>query len=547
VSGSFHVPTNWVGGVRPQFGDDAIINVTGLNAYTVRVDNSAINIVNRLVVNGDASTQLFIAPGSELRVNDPINSVFSTGVITIGSNNSTLTSRLTFISPDSRLNGSGQVVLAGFPDRARAVLSGLSNQGSFIIGSNMTVLGAGSISSTTVLVNEGVVRANVDGGELRVLSGEIRNQGTLRAVSGALLTLSSTTNTGAGRVSTDETSRVEFLSSLGYVRGGELDSSAGGTIEYNQGIEIDSCVLKGRHVAGGPNPELLFVDRAGTLRNDGVIEFPASLAAVQPRSRMLFFNLPPAASTVDMRGTGTLRFLTPAGELLVDDSSLGFEDGAQTGTIRLPGQNVEGNVHFRSSVRVGRTLSPGLAAPARLGAMRFSRTLRMNAGSTIELDVQGATPAQRDVLEALASPDASLVLDSDVTLRVRLGGGYVPTPGEVQTLVSLADSTSATPITGTFASLVVENLPSGVEPELVYLPASIRVRWNASSTCNTIDFNNDGLFPDDTDLVDFLSVLAGGPCSNDPNCAGIDFNNDGLFPDDNDLVAFLRVLAGGAC
>jgi hypothetical protein len=65
--------------------------------------------------------------------------------------------------------------------------------------------------------------------------------------------------------------------------------------------------------------------------------------------------------------------------------------------------------------------------------------------------------------------------------------------------------------------------------------------------CSSIDFNNDGLFPDDNDLVDFLNVLAGGTCSNDPFCNDIDFNNDGLFPDDNDLVIFLRVLAGGDC
>jgi hypothetical protein len=65
--------------------------------------------------------------------------------------------------------------------------------------------------------------------------------------------------------------------------------------------------------------------------------------------------------------------------------------------------------------------------------------------------------------------------------------------------------------------------------------------------CDGIDFNDDGLFPDDQDLVDFLAVLAGGACSNDPNCNDIDFNNDGLFPDDSDLITFLRVLAGGEC
>jgi hypothetical protein len=65
--------------------------------------------------------------------------------------------------------------------------------------------------------------------------------------------------------------------------------------------------------------------------------------------------------------------------------------------------------------------------------------------------------------------------------------------------------------------------------------------------CDDIDFNNDGLFPDDADLVDFLNVLAGGICSNDPLCNDIDFNNDGLFPDDGDLLSFLSILSGGTC
>jgi beta-glucanase (GH16 family) len=65
-------------------------------------------------------------------------------------------------------------------------------------------------------------------------------------------------------------------------------------------------------------------------------------------------------------------------------------------------------------------------------------------------------------------------------------------------------------------------------------------------TCDSIDFNNDGLFPDDADLVDFLAVLGGAACST-TSCNSIDFNNDNLFPDDADLLAFLRVLAGGAC
>jgi hypothetical protein len=68
-------------------------------------------------------------------------------------------------------------------------------------------------------------------------------------------------------------------------------------------------------------------------------------------------------------------------------------------------------------------------------------------------------------------------------------------------------------------------------------------------TCDSIDFNNDGLFPDTADVDDFLSVFSGGPCSTDPvpGCNDTDFNNDGLFPDTTDIDALLSVFSGGPC
>ena len=64
--------------------------------------------------------------------------------------------------------------------------------------------------------------------------------------------------------------------------------------------------------------------------------------------------------------------------------------------------------------------------------------------------------------------------------------------------------------------------------------------------CDSIDFNNDGVFPDSGDIADFLSVFSGGPCSTG-TCGDIDFNNDGVQPDSSDIEAFLRVFAGGEC
>jgi hypothetical protein len=67
--------------------------------------------------------------------------------------------------------------------------------------------------------------------------------------------------------------------------------------------------------------------------------------------------------------------------------------------------------------------------------------------------------------------------------------------------------------------------------------------------CDSLDFNNDGIFPDNQDLVDLISVFAGGPCSTDPfpGCNDIDFNNDGIFPDNADITAYVIAFGGGPC
>ena len=67
--------------------------------------------------------------------------------------------------------------------------------------------------------------------------------------------------------------------------------------------------------------------------------------------------------------------------------------------------------------------------------------------------------------------------------------------------------------------------------------------WGRSCTSN-VDFNGNGVFPEDQDVVDFFDVLAGGNC---PACNDIDFNNNGVFPEDQDVIDFFNVLAGGTC
>ncbi len=72
------------------------------------------------------------------------------------------------------------------------------------------------------------------------------------------------------------------------------------------------------------------------------------------------------------------------------------------------------------------------------------------------------------------------------------------------------------------------------------------VACNGGPVCDSIDFNNDGLFPDTQDIADFIAVFGGGACPTGA-CGDIDFNNDGLFPDTQDISSLLTVFGGGNC
>jgi hypothetical protein len=65
-----------------------------------------------------------------------------------------------------------------------------------------------------------------------------------------------------------------------------------------------------------------------------------------------------------------------------------------------------------------------------------------------------------------------------------------------------------------------------------------------SGCCDSVDFNNNGVFPEDNDILDLFFVLSGGNCT---TCNDIDFNNNGVFPEDQDILDFFNVLAGGGC
>ncbi|MFN5944773.1 MAG: hypothetical protein ACK46I_06805, partial [Phycisphaerae bacterium] len=65
--------------------------------------------------------------------------------------------------------------------------------------------------------------------------------------------------------------------------------------------------------------------------------------------------------------------------------------------------------------------------------------------------------------------------------------------------------------------------------------------------CDSIDFNNNTVFPEEQDVIDFFIVLSGGECSPGNTCSDIDFNNNQVFPEEQDVIDFFNVLAGAEC
>jgi glycosidase len=105
-------------------------------------------------------------------------------------------------------------------------------------------------------------------------------------------------------------------------------------------------------------------------------------------------------------------------------------------------------------------------------------------------------------------------------------------------------------VNGTFGNQWLPGCPAstgdlGTAPNLNNIPGSQFVLLTfPAAGCDSIDFNNNGVFPEDQDIVDFFNVLAGGTCA---TCNDIDFNNNQVFPEDVDVVDFFNVLAGGTC
>ena len=210
---------------------------------------------------------------------------------------------------------------------------------------------------------------------------------------------------------------------------------------------------------------------------------------------------------------------------------------------------------------VGQTRTPGERLPEIPSQRRLHATLRDGLGgvtisSAVEVLVTGTQPFW-------AQGPETAVLGATMTVAWNVGDTASAPFGVSAVRIELSpDGSPSFPINlGDYPN--TGSATVGVPPGLTTNTARLRItpldgppgghaffavsnRVVIGPLCDPIDYNNDGLFPDNQDLIDFLSVFSGGPCPT-VTCNDIDFNNDGLFPDNADIEAMFAVFGGGAC
>jgi hypothetical protein len=289
-----------------------------------------------------------------------------------------------------------------------------------------------------------------------------------------------------------------------------------GALTIGQNVTIDASSATTIHVNAPDNGQY------GTLSIQG--EVRGSLGTIRVSGPLTNY----IASTKTLSGG---RWIIERGNINIDDNLVGtidvdvigantfvsYGDVNRTATAISPLDTININLgtleirnrDFRAFVPPGGTFQNGGTIRINEGC-RFAITngnFRSLPGSTLEMTITGADPVlqqPRLIIGALAQ------FNNTGTLRIPISN---PVPFDCGTSFTLFEHAGRVGTIGT-----IETVPSSTTVNAVYsnVPnTQIQVTGNCQgqSICDDIDFNNNGAFPEDQDVIDFFNVLAGGTCS----------------------------------
>jgi len=214
-------------------------------------------------------------------------SLDNSGTITINPDGNVSATQINFLD-SMTVSGDGTFVLASSDARAR-IQTGAGQ--TVTMNPMLTVRGQGRIEAS--MVNNGLIRSDV--AEIRMISNNKSNNGTMEAIGGSTMEFSgiTTTQSGAGVIRADGTgSQIELISST--IIGGTLRSINGGGVSVDVSSSLDSVSFSGDLEVQNSNTLSIFNE----LTNNGTIAInPAgNISATQ-----ILFN-----DSLTLGGTGEI-------------------------------------------------------------------------------------------------------------------------------------------------------------------------------------------------------------------------------------------------
>ncbi|MFI4917221.1 MAG: GC-type dockerin domain-anchored protein [Phycisphaerales bacterium JB060] len=313
-----------------------------------------------------------------------------------------------------------------------------------------TVLVRGSGTVTASLVNEGTIRADVDGGELLLSSSPKTNDGLMESTNNGRLRITTTVNQGPDGRIVSNGGTVRMASAT--INSGQITNMAG-VVEVAAGnATFDSTSIEGEVQI--ENVRLL------TLRNDTelngviVVNRDGGISATQLQ----------AATAGTISGTGEI-FLNdsatnPGGRAQLNQGVTGIE------TVLGQGITVSGNGYLRGAFNVQGTLAPGRIGSAlgETATLDASGTLNLSSTSTVEIQVGGRAMGEFDRITGNAAINLAGTLDATAI------EGFVPDTCENFTIIS------GSAINGEFHELVSADLGGNQQWRLFYTGNTVELR-----------------------------------------------------------------------
>lgn len=228
TSGNWNVAGNWDPAGVPGISNDVLIGLAG--PFTVSV-TAAAGAASLDISNPDAT--LAINSGQVMTLG---GAVVNDGLILLNTTAGSSTTTLIFSSPGS-LGGTGALRLNNNTTFARV-------QGEFTQAAGHSIVGRGQIES--ILVNNGLVSADVPGLVMLLTTGAKTNNATMEAVNGATLRMGSVSVTQgpAGVLEADGAGSVLDLTGA-VVTGGTVRGMGGGVARVTGATTLDSVELEG--------------------------------------------------------------------------------------------------------------------------------------------------------------------------------------------------------------------------------------------------------------------------------------------------------------